>query len=784
MTTFQNFLFVLRRFKTSSILNITGLSVAFATCIIIMMQIDYDQNFDKSHENSDRIYRVEVANIMKMDEKMSLTSRPFAELLFQSSPHIEAGAITNPWDLEIFVTEEENETSLGYKENLMRFSPSIVNVFKFNMVEGVETALEEPKTVFISQSIARKFFGNEPALGKQLKLQDMQEKIVTIGGVYKDFPANTSMKNGIYATIDKDENVHEWGNFNYNAFVLLDKPGVEKEIIDSFMKNFPGDVADEFKEMTIQFTKLPDVHFITDIQYDFAPKANSSTLAILWAIAIAILLIALINFVNFSMALVPRRIKSINTQKVLGASLVGQRITLISEAVFMNIFAFFLSLFLVHAASSTPVVNLTDAGIDLLLYPKLIAAVFLVSIISGIISGLYPVFYSTSFQPAIVLKGSFGLSAKGQKMRNLLIGIQFTASLVLIISMSFMYLQNQYLYKVPVGYNKDQIIITEVGGKLGSNLEVFKNDLKTFSGIEEIAYSQFILGAKDLNMRWEKNYQGQHVVFHVFPVSPSFLKVMNIQVTEGRDFREGDDDGDSDKYIFNEKTKKEFNLEINTDVENNEEIIGFMPNIQFTTFYQAPTPMAFLVLGKNNKSGQEKQTVYIKVKAGSDMYAAMKHVKKTLSGIDATYPFNVRFYDDIMNQVYQKEQRLGFLITLFSIIAIIISMVGVFGLVVFETQYRRREISIRKVFGSSIEEVMRLFGKTYLLILGICFVIACPIAYFIISRWLEKFAYKIPMYWWVFLLGGVMVSLVTVITVMIQSYKAATANPTKALNSE
>jgi putative ABC transport system permease protein len=781
MKTLQNFLFVLKRFKTSSILNILGLSVAFATFIIIMMQVDYDQNFDKCHENSDRIYRVELVSD---DAKWAILPRPFADILFESSPRIVTGTISS-FESNTFITVEKNGTISGYNESTRAVYPTFTKVFKFNMLEGLATALEEPNTALIPQSIAQKFFGNEPAIGKQIKFS---KSVKTISGVYKDFPVNSSIRNEIYVEIDKNENLTSWGNFNYNIFVLLDKPGAEEEITAHFKEYLPKDALDnQLKGATIQLTKLTDLHFTTDIQYDSTPKTNRSTLIVLWAIAIAILLIAGINFVNFSLALVPRRIKSINTQKVLGASVAVQRITLVSEAIFLTIFAYLLSLFLVHLASLTPIAGLTDAGVNLLSHPGLIGITALVAFLTGLFSGLYPAFYTTSFQPALVLKGSFGLSSGGKKMRNILIGIQFIASLVLIISAGFIYLQNRHLHKTPVGYNKDQVIVTDINGTLSEKLDLFKSELKAFAGIESISFSQFLLGAQNQYMNWGFPVKGKGISFQVFPVDPSFLQVMDIQVNEGRDFREDDKLGLYAKYIFNEKAKKEFELELNLETVDGVrgEIIGFMPDIQFATFYQAPTPMAFFVSGTNTgMSGREKNTAYIKIKAGSDMYAAMKHIKKILSDIDSEYPFNVRFYDDVMNHVYQKEQRLGFLITLFSIIAIIISIIGVFGLVAFETQYRRKEISIRKVFGSSIEEVMRLFGKSYLIILGICFVIACPIAYFIINQWLEKFAYKISLHWWVFLLGGIIVLAITLITVSAQSYKAATKNPTRALNSD
>jgi len=280
-------------------------------------------------------------------------------------------------------------------------------------------------------------------------------------------------------------------------------------------------------------------------------------------------------------------------------------------------------------------------------------------------------------------------------------------------------------------------------------------------------------------------YNGNDINFQCLPVAPSFLQVMGIKIKDGRDFRDDDKASRYGKFIFNEKARKQYNLQLNSMIMDSIEIIGFIPDVQFTRFYTTPTPMAFFVWGTqyNNKLNW-KQYAYIKVNAGSDMREAMRHVRNTLSKLDPDWTFNVRFFDDAIQNVYQKEQHLTLLITLFSAIAILISIIGVFGLIIFDTAYRRKEISIRRVLGSSVMEVLTLFNRVYLLLLGICFLIACPVTYYVISKWLENFAYKTPMYWWVFLLGGLIVLLITLLTVSSQSYRAAVKNPTEALSME
>jgi putative ABC transport system permease protein len=255
---------------------------------------------------------------------------------------------------------------------------------------------------------------------------------------------------------------------------------------------------------------------------------------------------------------------------------------------------------------------------------------------------------------------------------------------------------------------------------------------------------------------------------------------MNIPVSEGRNFREDDKDTKYGKHIFNETARKQYEMQLNTDIDS-AEIIGFIPDVHFTTFHTATPPMAFYLWGKENW-GDRMNFVYIKVKAGSNMFEAMNHIKKTFAHIDPEYPFVIRFYDDVLESTYQKDRRTTSQITVFGAISIFISLIGVFGLILFETRFRKREIAIRKVHGSSVEEVVGLFGKTYFFIWALCFVIACPLAYFFVGKWLDGFAYKTPLYAWVFAVSGVIVLSVTLATVGWQSYRAATQNPMLALS--
>lgn len=777
----RNLLFVLRRFKTATILNVLGLAIAFAAFMVILMQVEYDLSFDKFHKDVECIYRVEA-----VDDKGAsvLVSRPFANSFGQSSPHIQSYAITMSWPKTLYFTVDRNGDKSGHIENTYGAQESYNKVFTLDIVEGNEDALNEPNNVLMPQSIAYKLFGKESAIGKRVVCDNTMTYIV--GGVYKDLPSNSIIPNPIIYPIYKNENLNQWGNLNYELYIKVDSPENIENLIENFKRNFDVSNLDEqynwVKDVNLRLTPLTEIHFTTDAAYDSTPKASRQTLYVLLAIAVIIIVIASINFINYNIGLAPMRMKSINTRKVVGASDKSIRFSLLAEAVLMNIVAYILSLVLIIIASKTFLSSLLDIDISISEYPYLVGLVAFIALITGVLSGLYPSYYLTSFPPALVLKGSFGLSPKGRALRSVLISVQFIVSFALIICTSFMYLQNNFISNASMGYDKDQLIVTDISDNVITKIDAFKEGLKSFSGIEDVTFSEVLLSIDDDYMSWGREYQGKQAWFQFLPVEYTFLRVMGIEVTEGRDFREDDQNTKSGKFIFNETARKLYNLELNADIEGME-IIGFIPDIQHTTFRKTVAPMAFYVWGTENW-GTQSSYAYIKIRAGSDMHAAMEHVSQTLKNIDAEYPFNVRFYDEVINQVYEKERRVTLLVTVFSIMSIFISIIGVFGLVIFENEYRRKEISIRKVLGSSVKEVLALLNKKYLVILAICFVIACPISYYIVSSWLENFVSRTPLYIWVFVTSWFLVTLVTVFTISWQSWRSATANPVDALKNE
>ena len=780
---FRNLLSILRRFKMATTLNILGLSIAFGAFMVIMMQLDYDWNFDKSHPDADRIYRVET---MIDKGAYAIISRPLADHFIASSPHIVAGTLAAPsHKKEMSFSVIGDPMHKNYRELALKVYPNYGEVFEFKMIEGEKDAMNHPNTALIPLSLSHKLFGEETVIGRQLKSDD---EIYTIGGVYKDFPRNTMIENNIYYPIPADAYLHEWGESIFYAYIRVDDPENSKYLIENFKNNFDasslGPNFEWLGEFHLRLTPLTDIHYVTDVQFDFYPKTGRQTLWVLLAIAIIILLIAGINFTNFSTALAPMRIKNINTQKVMGAEERVLRIAMISEAVVISFLSYTLSIGLIYWFSKLSLSGLVNADLSLSGHTTLLITTGIISLLTGFLAGIYPAFYTTTFSPALVLKGNYGLSGKGRNLRNGLISIQFIASFALIICSSFMYLQSNFMQNSPVGYDKDQIIVTDIPTEMMDKKEAIVDQLKTYAGISDVSFSDLLFSGSDQYMELTRNFKDEHIRFQCITVDPSFLKVMGIDIMEGRDFRKEDEQTRDGIYIFNEKARKAYGIEVGDRISG-AEVVGIIPDINFASFRTEIVPMAFYIWGEYRFSGEIMDNyAYIKVNAGTDIKSAFSHIQSTLQSFKSDHLYHIRFFDEIIQKLYENERRFSSLIILFSLIAVFISIVGVFGLVVFDSEYRKKEIGIRKVLGSTVSEILILFNKTYIRILCICFLLAAPVAWHIVQKWLENFAYKTPLSWWIFLLSFLLVSLITSGTVTFQCWRVANANPVDSIKTE
>ena len=450
-TIVRNFMSVVRRFKLATVLNVLGLSVAFVAFMLIMMQVSYDNRFDSCQPEAERIFRFDLGN---STGQQAVIARPLARIFTESSPHIKAGCIVSCFMQDYFFSVKRNEERVNFMEKWWFASPEIMQVFDFKMLEGDDKALMEPNSCILPESLVRKFFGNEPAIGQQLI--DQSGKAVTVKGVYHDFPRNSTLSNVVYVPLPEKQDYNDWGNFNYLFFVRLDDVSNKELIMENFKKNEEvnkalSNIWSGQDGLDYILTSLPELHFQNNIIFDTLPKANRQTLLVLSSIAIVILVIAGINFTNFSTSLAPMRLRSINTQKVLGSTNGMLRMALCTEAVGISLAAYLVSLYLLYVVRRTPIASLIDAEVSFAGQSGVILLGGAIAIGVGLLAGLYPAYYMTSFQPAMVLKGNFGLSPTGKRMRNVLVGIQYVASFALIIGALFMYLQNHFMQSAPLG---------------------------------------------------------------------------------------------------------------------------------------------------------------------------------------------------------------------------------------------------------------------------------------------------------------------------------------------
>ena len=660
----RNLVHVLRRFKLAAFLNILGLSVAFAAFIVIMMQLNFHLGFDRFHKDYDKIFRVEA--VWDDGRIFPNVARPFAEQFFDSSPHIVSGArFQSVREQTSFLAVENNGVRNYFREKTARITPEFTDVFTFDFVEGSAGALQTPGNVMIPLSMARRLFGYESAIGRHLIHAWGTQ---TVGAVYRDFPANSTFQNVIYATFPEGQNIDNWQNWNYNAFIRVNQAGVADLLIENFKRNFDFEMAFGSAEIgwsdlgvTFRLTALPNLHFTTDVFDDNMSQSTSrQTLMILFAIGLAILIIAAINFTNFSTALAPMRIRNINTQRVMGAQQSTIRWILVIEAVVFAVVSYGISVLLVKLLGGAQLADLVTADLSLSANAGVVWQVALVAIVVGIMAGFYPSRYMTSFAPAMALKGNAALSPKGKKLRNTLIGIQFIASFVLIIATSFMYLQNRAMQNVPLGYDADALITVNID-RIRAHRDVLTHRLNEFPGIVGVTYAEQVLTSADQFMGWGRMYEGEGIQFQVIPVQYDFLQVMGIEVTEGRDFRREDAGMELGVFIFNETARQRFGLELDRTLEGQGEIIGFMPDVRFASARIDVDAMAFYVWGTQNWGDQLRQA-YIQLSPGANLRDAMAHVRSTLAEFDPNYPFEPRFHDEVLQRLYEDEIRLSRLI--------------------------------------------------------------------------------------------------------------------------
>lgn len=773
----KNFRFILKRFRLSTLLNILGMSVAFAAFMIIIMQVWHDRTYNSPIKDHDKIFMAYSTD--KEKTKYTYISLLWCEKIKEISPHAKDYTFLGYSDPKTTLCIGKDQYTTG---KITTVSSNYLSFFNFQMIVGGSDCLNEYNAVAVPESFALKYFGTTDVIGKTID----REQETYINGVYKDFPGNCFIKNDIYQQFYISPELKE--NWEYNSltmFLKTDSPAAITEIqksINAFLSDYNKNNPYAFRQ-SFAFVPLNELHTTHGIEGSPDVPINTSTELILISIAIAIILIASINYVNFANSLMPVRLQSINTQKILGATVRSLRGALILESIAICLLSFVIAIGLSAVLNTTSLATLTEAGMSPIDNYQSLLLTFGVAILVGFVAGAIPAVRATSYSPAVALKGNFGLSPSGKVIRTTVVGLQFFISAVLIIGACYMQLQRQYLTRsADYGFAKDELVVcdTNYPAQLPDHNTV-SEAVRKLPFVSSVTFSWSTLGEDSNTQGWVfKDVNGDPVDPRTLFGETDYLKTMGIRLIEGRDFAPTD----SAAIIVNQHTRDKYPETVGVGKymsfgDTQYEIVGICENAKFSTLSKATEPILIIKM-----PGFPCNILNVRVEKGANMFASMKEIQKTLDQFDPGYPFETQLYDQILDATYQKESKLSTQITIFSALAIFISIIGVFGLVMFDSEYRKREIAIRKVFGATTSGILKMFNLRYLTILLVSFIAAVPVVWLIIGKWLENFAYKIEMEWWVIIAVFIVLAAITVATVTCQCLRIARSKPVESLKSE
>ena len=780
---------VFRKTGVSTLINILGMSVAFAAAMILMVQVRWDTTYDANFEGHDQVFRLEN-NWMDKGLFSTYFSRPIIEVAKAASPNIEAVGTYGWMAQEVTLKKDGEETVLSVPS--ARVDSSMFSVFPFEWVEGSAREFTAGEAVVVSEECAKTFFGDESAIGKIIKAGNGQQ--VRVIGVFKDLPKNYSMHYRVLVNLGDDclDTPSEW---SFAAFLKLKDPSRSKEtealmvnaVLEQYGDDHDADETEEFRR-GFRISNLHDAHFERDVRANI-PAANKAITVTLGAIAILLILIAIINFINFAFAEIPFRIKGINTRKVLGEGRSSLMWRQLLHAGLIALIAFAIACLIMHVVAGTSWASYVSDSLALKDNIGILALMLGVALVSAVIAGFAPALYSTSQPAALVLKGSYGTSVKGKALRNILVGLQFVLSFLFILMALFVGVQTKYMIGRDMGFDEARILQTWCGYPAGNQKDALRSHLLQNPLIEAVTFADGQI-VSDQKMGWSRpGDDGVQVFMEVLPVDVNFMEFFGLQLADGRDFRESDNQNEAGSIIPNETFMQMFpqyhvGSLMGGHVENCE-IIGVVKDFNFKSLQHAMGPLVLYNWGKDGwRSFGE---MYVRTAPEADFKEVSDYIKDAICKFDPRREPNmipVSHLDESIENMYQSEQSLGKLITIASLVALLIAIIGIIGLVFFETQFIRKEIAVRRVNGATVGSILKMINKKYLIMAGASFVIAAPIAYYLMTAWRKGFAYQAPVPVWIFLVALLAVAAITLAVVTIQSWRAASANPVESLKNE
>ncbi len=778
----------LKKDKQFTLLNVLGLSAGIACTLLIYLWVHDELSYDKFFANSSQVYQVmehhkSSAGLVLSDESSGLVS----ETLLAQDPEVEYAAAVAPtdwWQKFTLTSGVKNIKAVGQYVGKEYF-----DIFSFNMIAGDKSkVLDAKNSIVISDELARKLFGTtQNVIGKDIRFQHDTDFFVS--GVFEKVPSHSSQQFDFVlsfdylATMPAQDWVKTWGNGGPHNFVML-KQGTD---VNAFNKKIASIITKNCGDTTrsLYAMRFSDIYLHDTFTHGTRIGGRDEYVKLFALIAIFILIIACINFMNLSTAKASGRMKEVGIKKVVGAGR-GQLISqFLSESLLMALFTTVLAVGI--AWLLLPQFNhLTGKDIKLDFDAPLILTLIGITLFTGIISGSYPALYLSKFNPLTILKGKFNPSISELIARKGLVVFQFTISVMLIVAVLVVYQQIQFIQSTSPGYNKENIIRFDSEGRLQGNEDAFAAQLKTIPGVVNASFTQHNIVGRNYatsGLSWDGNPDDKSVYFEGFFGGYNFIETMEMKMAAGRAFSKSFD-ADSNNMILNEAAVKAMHLKdpVGKTIRGGNslvQIIGVVKDFHFESLHEAVKP-AFIVLAQG-KSPWYKMMVRIK---GTDQKETIAQIQKLYEAYNPGFPFTYSFLDEAYQKQYETEVRVSMLSEYFSGLAIIISCLGLFGLVAFTAQKRQKEIGIRKVVGASVNSITFMLTKDFLKLVFIAVLIAFPLSWWMMSQWLNGFAYRINIGPMVFLIACFSVILITVLTVSFQAIKAALVNPVKSLRSE
>jgi putative ABC transport system permease protein len=794
----------LLKYRFISFINLFGLTLGLTCCLLISTYIVNELSYDKYNANADHVYRVERTFINPetgaINLKLAAIAPPAGPLLkndFKEIQQVTRLLQNSPTPFR-FEEKKFNEPNSYFADE------HLFDVFNVQVTKGnPKKALVDPYSVMLSEDLAKKYFGGDEPLNKVLRMNNQFDLKVT--GVYKSFPTNAHLHPELMISFNtlNDTAVYgannlatNWGNNAFFTYILLPQGYNPNNLEAQFPAFLNRHINDGDKYKPSQYTnltlrKLSDIHLYSHMDDEAEENGNITRVYVFSAIALFILLIACINYMNLSTARSVLRAKEIGIRKVVGAQKKELILQFLSESILICWIASILAILLTRVA--LPWLNelshqqLTIAS---LVKWQLIVPLLLLPFVIGIVSGIYPALFLSSFQPIKVLKGIMKVGGSGLSFRKALVVVQFAISIILIICTTIVFEQLRFMEHKSLGFNKDHVITLANNAGLNDKYESFKTQLLDNPGIKAITRSSRIPSGRLLDNMGSQIDRGDSLTptqadIKFVVADEDFIPTYGVGMIQGRNFSKSYG-MDTSAFLINEAAVKVLGLKSAEDAIGKRfqygakkgQLVGVFNDFHFESMHQRILPLVLFMPQNIGNFGR------ISIKVTGSIPAAIAHIENTWKQFLPDIPFDYSFLDDNFSRLYQSEQRQEGLFTIFSCIAIFIACLGLLGLSAFTISQRIKEIGIRKVLGATVSTIVALLSKDFLKLVLVAGIIAFPVAWFAMNKWLEDFAYRINIPWWVFLFAGLMAALVAFATIGFQAVKAARANPVKNLRTE